>query len=136
MAHIPYGYIILEGKAQIDPGCADQLVQFFKNYLGGLSIEAAGADIPLGRTSLGKILQNRVYLGDEYYPQIIDTETFEAVQDERQRRYEAHGCPSKAAPLDTVLIQTSFQMKKIKKKYSDPKKQAEYVYRQIKNKGK
>ena len=26
MAHIPYGYIISEGKAQIDPGCADQLV--------------------------------------------------------------------------------------------------------------
>ena len=46
MAHIPYGYIILEGKAQIDPGCANWLVQFFKNYLGGLSIEAAGADIP------------------------------------------------------------------------------------------
>ena len=133
MAHIPYGYIISEGKAQIDPGCAEKLMQFFKNYLGGLSIEDAGCDIPLGRTSLGKMLKNPVYLGDDYYPQIIDAETFEAVQAERKRRYKAHGSPSKAAPLDTVPIQTSFRMKKIKEKYTQPEKQAEYVYKQIKS---
>ena len=132
MAHIPYGYIISEGKAQIDPCCAEILVQFFKNYLGGMSIEAAGCDIPLSRTCLGKMLKNKVYLGDEYYPQIIDEEIFEATQEERQRRYEAHGSPTKAAPLDTVPVQTSFRLKKIKEKYADPKKQAEYVYRQIK----
>ena len=133
MAHIPYGYIISEGKAQIDPGCAEKLMQFFKNYLGGLSIEDAGCDIPLGRTSLGKMLKNAVYLGDDYYPQIIDVETFEAVQAERKRRYEAHGSPSKAAPLDSVPIQTSFRMKKIKEKYTQPKQQAEYIYKQIKS---
>ncbi len=133
MAHIPYGYIISEGKAQIDPSCAENLVQFLKKYLGGLSIEEAGCHIPLGRTSLGKILQNKVYLGDDYYPRIIDAEMFAMVQEERRRRYEAHGCPSKATPLDTVPIRTSFRMKKIKEKYADPKRQAEYVYKQIKN---
>ncbi|MBR2553971.1 MAG: recombinase [Aeriscardovia sp.] len=133
MAHIPYGYIISEGKAQIDPGCAEKLMQFFKNYLGGLSIEDAGCDIPLGRTSLGKMLKNPVYLGDDYYPQIIDAEIFEAAQAERLRRYDARGRPSTATPLDTVPIQTSFRMKKFKEKYDDPKKQAEYVYKQIKD---
>ncbi|MBR3241272.1 MAG: hypothetical protein IKF90_01050 [Parasporobacterium sp.] len=79
------------------------------------------------------MLKNLVYLGDDYYSQIIDAETFEAVQAEHERRYEAHGSPSKAAPLDTVPIQTSFHMKKNKENYSDPKKQAEYVYKQIKD---
>lgn len=132
MAHIPYGYRIIDGKAVIVPDDAGNIQSFFQNYLSGQSIESAGCDIPLGRTALGKILKNPVYLGDAYYPQIIDKETFDAVQVERQRRYEAQGSPSKAAPINTVQVQTRFRMKKIKEKYEDPVKQAEYVYRQIK----
>lgn len=104
MAHIPYGYIISEGR-----------------------------DIPRGRTCLGKMLKNPVYLGDDYYPQIIDAELFEAVSNERQRRYEAHGCPTKAAPISTVPIQTRFRMMQINEKYKDPVRQAEYVYGRIKD---
>ncbi len=134
MAHIPYGYIIADGKAQIDPDCAKNLLQFFQNYLRGQSIAAAGCDIPLGRTCLGKMLKNPVYLGDDYYPSIIDRETFDAVQAERRRRYEARGCPSSAAPLDTVPVRTSFKLLEIKEEYTDPAKQAEYVYRRIRHK--
>ena len=134
MAHIPYGYKIMDGKALIDPDSVDKLTLFFKKYLDGQSIEEAGCEIPLGRTALGKVLKNPVYLGDDYYPQIIDKELFEAVQKERQRRYEAHGSPSSATPLDTVPIKTNFHLKKIKEKYDDPVRQAEYVYKQIREK--
>jgi len=131
MAHIPYGYIINNGMAQVDQGCADNLRRFFRNYLGGQSIEAAGADIPLGRTCLGKMLKNPVYLGDDYYPQLIDERIFDAVQAERQRRYEAQGCPTTATPLDTVPIRTSFRVLQIKEQFADPVRQAEYVYGRI-----
>ena len=54
--------------------------------------------------------------------------------EEQESSYEAHGSPSKAAPLDTVPVRTNFRMQKIKEKYADPVKQAEYVYKQIRNK--
>jgi len=41
--------------------------------------------------SIGKILENIKYLGDEFYPQMIGTELFEQVQKHRQERCEQLG---------------------------------------------
>lgn len=136
MSHIPYGYTIISGRAVIDDTSVEQLQTFFARYLDGQSIDAAGRDIPLGRTCLGNMLKNPVYLGDGYYPQIIDAELFAAVQEERRRRYAARGSPTTAAPINTVPIRTRFHVLEIEESYEDPARQAEYIYGRIKARAK
>lgn len=92
MAHIPIGYIIRGGKAAIDPEAAEKVRRLFDGYISGLSItkakEAAGLDVCV-RTA-NSMLERRLYLGDGYYPPIIDEETFEQAAAVRRERLEAH----------------------------------------------
>ena len=75
------------------------------------------------------MLQNPHYLGDEFYPAIIDKETFDAFETERIRREKALGRDDrqKKAP-DTLPAPTTFQMRKKARVFNDPYRQAEYVY--------
>ena len=87
----PYGYRIENGRAYIVEDYAEKIRTFFARYLDGLSMESAGGDIPLSAAGLGKLLSNRVYLGTDFYPQLIDQETFDRANAERAKRYAAMG---------------------------------------------
>ena len=67
------------------------------------------------------------YLGDAFYPAIIDAETFKAAESERIRRaekeYETKNLKSKEAAFPT-----SFRFNESTQEYSDPFEQAEYAY--------
>ena len=88
MVMTPYGYRIVHGEAVIDSEEAMNLRTFFRLYLQGFPIEDAGKDagIKMSLTAIGMMLSNRTYLGDGFYPRIIDEETFEAAQVERAKR--------------------------------------------------
>lgn len=79
MGHTPYGYRIEDGKAVVDEIAAEQVKELFSGYLAGLSLK--GATKKAGKdcyhATASKMLQNKHYLGDEFYPPIIDEETFE-----------------------------------------------------------
>ena len=70
MAHILYGYKIVDGKAEIDEEQAGIVRALFERYISGLALkvatEQAGLNIYYG--SAGRMLRNTHYLGDEYYP--------------------------------------------------------------------
>lgn len=66
----------------------------------------------------------------------MDAETFEAVNLERKRREKLLGrsnLPLKG--ISDAIVYTRFSFGDITKKYSDPYKQAEYIYSQIKEVG-
>ena len=88
MVTTPYGYRIVHGEAVIDTEEALNLRTFFRLYLQGFPIENAGKDagIKMSLTATGMMLSNRTYLGDGFFPLIIDEETFEAAQVEREKR--------------------------------------------------
>lgn len=135
MAHIPYGYLITDGKAQVSPGQAEKLKSFFSLYLDGNSIQSAGsrAGIELDRTTLGRMLCSPVYLGTEYYPPIISRDLFEAAARERERRHRNKGA-KKIRKGHTVLpVHTVFTMKKAEVHYPDPVQDAAYLYSLITN---
>ena len=75
------------------------------------------------------MLQNPHYLGDDFYPALIDKETFDAFEAERIRREKALGRDDrqKKAP-DTLPAPTTFRMRKKARVFNDPYRQAEYVY--------
>ena len=79
--HIPYGYRIENGVAVIDEGQAEQVRTLFSGYLSGLALvpAAEAAGLTLFHSGAKRILQNEHYLGDDFYPAIIDSETFSKV---------------------------------------------------------
>ena len=74
MAHNPYGYRIVDGKAEVDEGQATQVRELFENYISGMGLQAAAekAGLQIYHGSAGRMLRNTHYLGDEYYPTNID----------------------------------------------------------------
>ena len=87
MRHLPLGYRIENGEAKIDEKTADQVRNLFTFYNDGLSLRDAADKVGLTgfHSSIGRILKNEKYLGDDYYPALIDRETFEKTQ---MLRYE------------------------------------------------
>ena len=93
MGHIPYGYRIENGKAVVDEIASERVKELFSGYLAGLSLKGAAkkAGIDCYHATVSKMLQNKHYLGDEFYPPIIDEETFEKARVERRKRAEKLG---------------------------------------------
>lgn len=132
MTHTPFGYIIESGQAVIDEQTADRVRMLFQEYIecGSMRSAAMKAGIDKTHSVIGRFLKNKVYVGTEYYPQIVDENTFAEVQEiresnaRRQNRIREYKVPTKAE------IGT-FAIGKVTKKYDDPYQQAEYAYSQI-----
>jgi site-specific DNA recombinase len=85
---IPLGYEIKDGKAVIHKGESKMIHYAYNTYCDGDSqfniarhFQEAGYKNGNGRVSwrhptIGKLLQNKVYLGDDFYPAIISQEIF------------------------------------------------------------
>ena len=93
MAHMPYGYRIENGIAVIDEEKAEKVRNLYKGYLSGLSLTVAAktAGIDAYHGTAGRMLRNERYLGDDYYPAIIDKETYEKAEAERVKRAKKLG---------------------------------------------
>jgi len=135
MEHTPYGYRIEDGKAVINEDEAEQVRSLYAGYLLGLSLKAAAdfAGIKASHCHAKHIMQNRRYLGNGFYPQLIDEETFNAAREERLRREKILGrdeLPKKEKPVPRIL--TEFTIGKITKQYANAVRQAEYAYGKIK----
>lgn len=132
MTHTPFGYIIENGKAVIDEINAEKVRRLFHEYIkcGSMRAAAKKAGIDKTHSMIGRLLKNKVYVGTEYYPQIVDEGIFAKAQEIResnarsQNRIREYKIPPKAE------IGT-FSIGRVMKKYDDPYKQAEYAYSQI-----
>ena len=88
MGHTPFGYRIENGTAVIDEPAATKLRQLYKNYLSGMSLSKAAAEagIPTYHGTAKRLMETAHYLGDDFYPAIIDKETFDKAAQELHRR--------------------------------------------------
>lgn len=128
--HLPYGYRIINGAAVIDKEQAAQVKELYEAYLSGMGyIDAArSVGLEMAHGSVKAVLQNRYYLGDDFYPAIIDRETFDAAEAERLRRIKSWGRKWEKKPQEEKGIPTSFRLGAVAQKYKDPYKQAAYAY--------
>lgn len=132
MRNTLFGYITQNGKAVIVPEEADAIRNTAKNYLEGDSFVEAARKAGLVRKhgTIRHMLQNEAYLGTDFYPPILDEKTFYSVQIERTKRSEwfDRDTHTRKIPMP-IPIRTQFKLiSPIDDKYSDPIKQAEYVY--------
>lgn len=130
MSHTPFGYRIVNGKAVIDELAAKQVKALFQAYLSGDALAAAArkAEILTSHAAIGKMLRNVRYLGDDYYPAIVDPATFEAAETERIRRAEKLGRIFEPKEKNEVAYPTTFHIKEGDERFDDPFQQAEYAY--------
>lgn len=129
--HTPYGYQIVNGAAVVCAEQADQIRKIYKGYLGGLSLRGAAkeAGLVLPHGSVRRMMQNPHYLGDEFYPAIIDRETYDAFEEERRRREKALGRDNRERKtVETGPAPTAFRMRPAEQTFTDPYRQAEYMY--------
>lgn len=134
MAHLSYGYVIKNGELYVDEEKAHKVRELFDAYVSGLSLQAAAdkAKLGLSHASAGKMLRNKRYLGDEYYPPLIDAATFKKAEEIRMARTEALGRNRTSEKSTTSNIASSFVVPKVERRFTDPFKQAEYIYSKIK----
>jgi len=130
MSHTPFGYRIENGKAIIDKEAAEQIKVLFQSYLSGdsLATDAKKAGIKAFHSGIGRILRNTRYLGDGYYPAIIDKDTFNTAEAERIMRADRLGRIRKPEQEKEVVYPTAFRMKEETEEFDDPFAQAEYAY--------
>ena len=85
--HTPFGYRIENGVAVVCEKEVAQIRKLYEGYLNGLSLVAAAAEagLTLKHTSVKCIMQNPHLLGDDFYPAIIDQETYDAFEAESKR---------------------------------------------------
>ena len=101
--HTPIGFRMRNGKIYVEEEKAKVVREIFDNYLSGISTYAIAKELTAkgfpnannkpswNHGSVGKILENIKYLGDEMYPQMIETEIFEQVQNQRQEQRKKLG---------------------------------------------
>lgn len=133
--HIPYGYRIENGVAVIDESQADQVRTLFNGYLSGLGLvpAAKAAGLLLFYSGAKRMLQNQHYLGDDFYPALIDIKTFTRAEEERMRRARTMGRIREQSKTAPRKAETAFILEKITHKYDDPFRQAAYIYSLIKS---
>ncbi len=76
---------------------------------------------------------NRIYLGDDFYPPIIDEDTFTQVREEIAILAAKLGRTELKQKEKITHIPTKFYMHEIIENYSDPIMQAEYIYSLIRS---
>lgn len=130
MAHIPYGYKIIDGKAVVDEEQAENIRKFYEGYVSGLALTAAAEKVGLKlfHGSAGRMLRNRHYLGDDFYPAIIDKETFDKAEEMRIARASSLGRIRELEKQAKPKAMVRFTMPRVQFKYKDPFLQAEYAY--------
>ncbi|MBR5383360.1 MAG: integrase [Clostridia bacterium] len=134
MGHTPLGYRIVNGAAVVDKAAALKLRTLYGNYLAGMSLEKAAkeAGFEMYHASVKRLLMTRRYLGDDFYPVIIDRETFDKVQAEREKRAYDLKHMTVRSIRKMPGIPTRFSIGAIDRRFDDPAMQAEYAYSQIK----
>ncbi len=130
MSHTPYGYRIENGQAVIDEAAACKIRQLYKSYLSGKSLMASAteASLSLKHTGAKHMMQNPHYLGDDFYPAIIDKETFDAVTAELAKRSTQLGRNNRIKPQIEKPAPTHFIMRAETEVFSSALQQAEYRY--------
>ena len=130
MGHIPFVYRIENGIAVVDEKTAAKLKMLYTNYLSGMALIKAAKEVGIDtyHGTVSKMLANRRYLGDSFYPQIIDAETFHAAQAERKKRAKSLGRDHFVSEPHVLEVPTEFSIRPAIQHFDDPQEQAEYIY--------
>ncbi len=131
-----YGYKVENGKVVVNESEAEKIRQVFKEYLKGNSLmtsrDNVGLKVP--HSAIRRLIRNKKYLGDNFYPRIIDDKTFDETEIMIQERMEKNKKKIGPKKENKAKILKDFVMKKPIKKHECPFVNASYLYSLIEGK--
>lgn len=83
---IPFGYCMVNGKYALNAPEADAIRKIFSDYIGGKSLKTIAAEMQIpyntgkmvwNKNMVCRVLENKKYIGENGYPQIIALEDFD-----------------------------------------------------------
>ncbi len=83
---IPFGYYMVNGKYALNAPEAEAVRKIFADYIGGKSLKTIAAEMQIpynmgkavwNKNMVCRVLENKKYIGENEYPQIITSEDFE-----------------------------------------------------------
>ena len=125
--HLPYGYRIENGVCVIDNKEREILKKLFLSYLEVGTLLGASDKSGFNTKShacVKRILINKRYLGDDYYPKIIEKELFEKVNEKLKEKHRK-GKTSKEKTYQEII---GFSIQKKEKNILDPFELAAHRY--------
>lgn len=96
---IPFGYVMIKGDIKADPVEISAVIKVFNEYIAGNGLTAIakmleadgipyykGEPAAWNKNMVKRIIENKRYIGDETYPQIIDAAIFKRANDEKEKK--------------------------------------------------
>lgn len=122
-----FGYKVENEQILINESEASVIVKIFSGYISGMSLRdaAKNAGKEITHCTVKRILRNTRYVGDKNYPAIISKTTFARANAELILRSERLQRGKRLLPPP---IYTDFIFAEPTRQFSEPAKQAEYLY--------
>ena len=113
--NIPFGYCVINGKYALNICESEAVKKIFSDYIGGKSLKTIAAEMQIqynankiawNKNMVSRVLENRKYIGENGYPQIVTEEEFEqAVQIRTERTtYRKPALQTNLQSIKTVMV--------------------------------
>lgn len=105
MAYIPYGYRIVNGRAVIDEEMQKQVITLYECFAAGTTYKQSQETSGVKRTpkACRYLLQDATYLGDDFYPPLLERELFNLARAERIRRGPGRGGRKRRGDMPVLM---------------------------------
>lgn len=83
---IPFGYCVINGKYALNAAESEAVKKIFSDYIGGKSLKTIAAEMQIpynankavwNKNMVSRALENKKYIGENGYPQIVTQHEFE-----------------------------------------------------------
>lgn len=92
---IPFGYCMVNGKYALNAPEAEAVRKIFADYIGGKSLKTIAAEMTVpyntgkvvwNKNMVCRVLENRKYIGENSYPQIVSESNFGLTAQIKEKR--------------------------------------------------
>ena len=115
---IPFGYCMVNGKYALNASEADAVQKIFVDYIGGKSLKSIAAEMQIpynmgkavwNKNMVCRVLENKKYIGENGYPQIITAEDFEQATRIKAERNTYRKPASRDEPRQSEIPITAYE---------------------------
>ena len=116
--NIPFGYCVINGKYAINEIEAQAVREIFENYINGKSLKTIAAEMHIpynsgkaiwNKNMVCRVLENRKYIGENGYPQIVNADDFEQATQIKTERNTYRKPAPQAEPQAFEITATEYE---------------------------
>ncbi len=112
---IPFGYCVINGKYALNIHESEAVQKIFSDYIGGKSLKTIAAEMQIpynanktawNKNMVSRVLENKKYIGENGYPQIVTEQEFEQAAQIRTDRttYRKPALQTNPQSIKTVMV--------------------------------